>query len=124
VDAQVDDHALVAVLLEACGDADRSERLHKGEHLQTEDPAHGRLDERDFHRLVVMVTRETRCLFVRHRNRRKSILPPVSKTTPSPISSWTCSSSESESALRLTSPNELTTRCHGTSEPLGSACSA
>ena len=51
VDAQVDDHALMAVLLQARRDADGTERLDEGEHLQPQDPADGRFDEGDFHGL-------------------------------------------------------------------------
>src|SRR5579859_6350964 len=49
VDAQVDDLALVPVALEARRDADRAEGLDEGQHLQAEDAAHRRFEERHFH---------------------------------------------------------------------------
>ncbi len=51
VDAHVDDQALMAVALEAGRHANRAEGLDEGQHLQTEDAADGRLEERDSHGL-------------------------------------------------------------------------
>src|SRR5205823_10343251 len=49
VDAEVVHLALVSVSLEACRDADRTQRLDERQHLQAENSADGRLDERDLH---------------------------------------------------------------------------
>jgi hypothetical protein len=52
VDAEVEDLAFVPFGLEARGNADRAERLHEGEHLQTENAADWRFDECDLHRVL------------------------------------------------------------------------
>ncbi len=49
VEAQIDDLALVAFLLEAAGHALEAERLDEGDHLETDDAADGRLEERNLH---------------------------------------------------------------------------
>src|SRR6266699_712088 len=49
VDTHIDDPALVAIPLQARRDADRAKGLDKRQHLQTENAADGRLEERNLH---------------------------------------------------------------------------
>src|SRR4029077_6735543 len=50
LDAEIEDSALVALLLEARRDADRPEGLDERQHFETEDAADWGLEERDFQR--------------------------------------------------------------------------
>ena len=67
VDAQVDDLALVSLGFETGGDADRAERLDEGEHLQAEDAADRRFEERDFHGVEAVRASEPRLFLLQLR---------------------------------------------------------